>query len=114
MYSYFNTMSGTLFNTYSVKGNLKFYKNENNDEKITIGISITANHQVDENIYENLNEFLEKLLIADYISEDAYNIKKEHEKMVKKLEKDQVKFQKEVEKKKKKATKMVKKVKSAY
>jgi len=110
-------MSASLFNSYSVRGNLKFYKSENDEEKITIGISVTANHQVDENLYESINEFLEKLLIEDYINEDSYNTKKELEKLHKKQEKDQAKSIKELEKMKAKACKMKKapkKAKSAF
>jgi thiamine pyrophosphate-dependent acetolactate synthase large subunit-like protein len=98
-------MATSLFNQFSVKGNLKFFKNEDNGEKITIGISVTANHQVDENLYENIEDFLEKLLIADYINEDVYNCKKESEKLQKKQEKDQAKYYKDLEKKKTKTVK---------
>lgn len=106
-------MSASLFNQFSVKGSLKFFKNEDNDEKITIGISVSANHQVDQNLYENIEEFLEKLLIADYITEDTYNCKKESEKLVKKQEKEQAKYYKELEKKKMKTVKTKKTVKKA-
>jgi thiamine pyrophosphate-dependent acetolactate synthase large subunit-like protein len=101
-------MSASLFNQFSVKGNLKFFKNEDNGEKITIGISVSANHQVDENLYENINEFLEKLLIA----EDASNSKKESEKLQKKQEKEQAKYYKDLEKKKMKTVKTKKAVNS--
>lgn len=80
-------MSQTLFNTFSVRRNLKFYKTENNEEKITLSIGVNANHQVSKNIYEKVNEFLEKLLIEDYISEDTYNNKKSNEKQQKDQEK---------------------------
>ena len=101
-------MSSTLFNTFSVKGSLKFYKSANDDEKITIGISISANHQVDENIYENINEFLEKLLIEDYINEDVHNIRQDEIKLKKKQAKEQAKSLKELEKKALKARKTAK------
>lgn len=101
-------MSASLFTQYSMKGNLKFFKNEDNDEKITIGISVSANHQVDKNLYENIEDFLEKILIADYINEDAYNCKKESEKLQKKQEKNQAKYYKDLEKKKMKTVKITK------
>jgi len=91
-------MSNTLFNTYSVKGSLKFYKNNDEDEKITISIGITANHQVNENIYENLNDFLEKLLIEDYHNEEVFIKNKETEKAEKEEQKKRVKYAKEREK----------------
>lgn len=111
-------MSNLLFNTYAVKGNLKFYKNETeneeHEEKITISIGITANHQIEQNIYEDLSAFLEKLLIEDYINEQTYQAKKEHEKILIKQEKEQAKREKQLEKQKKaKSTKVVKK-KSQY
>jgi hypothetical protein len=98
-------MSGSLFNQYIVKGNLKFFKNTDNDQKITIGISISTNHQLDEDLNESIEDFLEKLLIADYINEDAYNSKKEFEKLQKKQDKEHAKSFKELEKKKLKAVK---------
>lgn len=108
----------TLFNSYSVKGNLKFYKSHNTDEKLTITISINADHQVDKNIYSSLNDFLENLLIEDYINEDSYVAIKEHEKIEKQQKKKQEKYEKEQEKIKKKLTKkkiaVVKKPKSLY
>lgn len=106
-------MAASLFTQYSVKGNLKIFKNEDNDEKLTIGISVSANHQVDKNLYENIEEFLEKLLIADYINEDAYNCRKESEKLLQQQEKDQAKYYKDFEKKKMKTAKMAKAAKQA-
>jgi hypothetical protein len=112
-------MSNLLFNTYAVKGNLKFYKIENDqedsDEKITVSIGITANHQIEANIYEDLSAFLEKLLIKDYMNEQTYQAKKAHAKAMIKQEKEQAKREKQQEKQKKsKTTKTTKKVKSLY
>jgi len=112
-------MSESLFTQFSVKGNLKFYKTEENEEKITVGISITANHQIKANIYEDLSAFLEKLLIADYINEQTYEANKAHEKALIKAGKEQEKHEKKMQKEKKKAittktTKTVKKTKSLY
>ncbi len=111
-------MSNLLFNTYSVKGNLKFYKvnceSEDNEEKITVSIGISANHQIKENIYEDLSAFLEKLLIEDYMNEQTYQSRKEHEKAIVKAVKEQGKREKLQEKQRKaKSTKVVKK-KSIY
>ena len=65
-------MSYLLFDAYAVKSNLKFYKTEDNDERITASIDITANHHIEDTI--------EKLLIEDYINEQSYQSKKGHEK----------------------------------
>jgi ElaB/YqjD/DUF883 family membrane-anchored ribosome-binding protein len=73
------------------------------DEKITVSIGINANHKINENIYEDLSAFLEKLLIEDYMTESAYQAKKAHEKILQQAEKDRVKREKEREKEKKKA-----------
>jgi len=103
-------MSELLFTTYSVKGNLKFYKLDNNEEKITVSIGISANHQIESNIYEDLNAFLEKLLIEDYINDETYQAKKAHEKALAKAEKEQAKREKQQQKlRKAKTTKLVKK-----
>ncbi len=95
-------MSNLLFNTYSVKGNLKFYKiepeNEDNEEKITVSIGISANHQIESNIYEDLSAFLEKLLIEDYMNEHSHQAKVDHEKALAHAEKKQAKYEKEQEK----------------
>lgn len=61
-----------MFDSYSVRGKLNFYKNTDDQEKVTISIGVTANHQVNQNIYEQLSDFLEKLLIDNYINEDQY------------------------------------------
>lgn len=111
-------MSELLFNTYAVKGNLKFYKTENDEEKITVNIGINANHKINENIYEDLSAFLEKLLIEDYMNDQTYQAKKAHEKALIKQEKEQAKREKQQEKQKKaktaKTTKSTKRVKSLY
>ena len=109
-------MAESLFTQFSVMGSLKYYKTEDTDEKITVGISITANHQIKANIYEDLSAFLEKLLIEDYINEATYESNKAHEKALIKAEKEQEKHKKKMQKEKKKAitTKTVKKTKSLY
>jgi len=109
-------MSELLFTTYAVKGNLKFYKTDNDEEKITVCIGISANHQIEANIYEDLSAFLEKLLIEDYMNESTYQSKKAHEKALVKAEKEQEKRNKQQEKQKttKKAKAVPKKVKSLY
>jgi hypothetical protein len=108
----------TLFTTFSVKGNLKFYKTTDEEEKVTISIGVNANHQLDNNLYEKLSDFLEQLLINDYITEDQHNSIKIHEKQEKTAEKQQLKYIKDQEKLKKKmkvkVPKVVKKVKSLY
>lgn len=114
-------MSNLLFNTYAVKGNLKFYKiepkNEDEEEKITVSIGITANHQIKANIYEDLSAFLEKLLIEDYMNEHTYQSNQEHEKVLIRAQKEQAKREKQQQKLKAKATKtakITKKTKSLY
>ena len=102
----------SLFNSYSTKGNLKFYKIKDNDEKLTISINITANHELNKNIYENVNMFLEKLLIEDYENEETYNRKVEEEKNQAKQMKAQEKYRKDQEKKAKQASKPKKIAKS--
>ena len=60
------------FNTYSVKKKLKFYKSLDNDDVINIGITVSANHQINDDIYNKLNNFLENLLIENYETEATY------------------------------------------
>ena len=103
-------MSDLLFKTYSVKGNLKFYKTDNNDETITISIGINANHQIESNIYDDLNAFLEKMLIEDYINDETYQAKKAHEKALAKVEKEQASRLIKEEKQRKAKAKLVKKL----
>jgi hypothetical protein len=67
------------------------------DEKITVSIGINANHKINENIYEDLSAFLEKLLIEDYMTESAYQAKKAHEKILQQAEKDRVKSRRKQE-----------------
>jgi hypothetical protein len=89
----------TLFSSYSVKGNLKFYRNDDDEEKITLSFGINANHQPDEKLYEKISDFLEKVLIEDYCSEDSYLAKKAYEKELALTKKNQDKYIKEQEKK---------------
>jgi thiamine pyrophosphate-dependent acetolactate synthase large subunit-like protein len=96
-------MSESLFTQFSVKGNLKYYRTEENEEKTTVGISINANHQIKANIYEDLSAFLEKLLIEDNINEQTYESKEAHEKALIKAEKEQEKHEKKMQKEKMKA-----------
>lgn len=108
-------MSNLLFDTYAVKSNLKFYKTEDNDERITVSIGITANHHIEDTIYQDLSAFIEKLLIEDYINEQSYQSKKAHEKALLQAEKEQAKQEKLLIKQKKaKSVKPVKKKISLY
>jgi hypothetical protein len=109
-------MSVSLFNSYSVKGSLKFYKSHDDDQKLVVSIAINADHQVDKNIYAKLSEFLETLLIEDYINEDSYKSILLHEKSQKLAAKEQAKYLKTQEKLKKQATKkkVVNKTKSLH
>jgi hypothetical protein len=110
-------MSTNLFTNYSVKGNLKFYKIIDEDEKITISISVNANHELSRDIYQNINNFLENLLIEEYMTEDSYTAKKLHEKMLQKQQKENEKYEKtkaKESKKKAKATKKTASSKSLY
>jgi hypothetical protein len=74
-------------------------------------------------IYDKLNDFLEKLLIEDYHSEEIHNAKIDHEKQEAQAEKERVKYLKVQEKEKKASMKLsgsgsggkkVKKAKSLY
>ena len=94
-------MSELLFDSYSVKSNLKFYKTEDEDQKITVSVGITANHHIEDTIYKDLSVFIEKLLIEDYINEQTYQSKKAHEKVLMQQEKEQAKHEKQVAKEKK-------------
>lgn len=115
-------MSSLVFNTYAVKGNLKFYKiepeHEDHEEKITVSIGISANHRIKADIYEDLSAFLEKLLIEDYMNESSHQAKVAHEKALLQAEKEHAKQEKQLAKMKKaktaKSAKPVKKQKSLY
>lgn len=108
----------TLFNNYSAKGCLKFYSSSDNDEKLTISIGISTDHQVKQDIYKKLSDFLENLLVDDYETEEQYESKREYQKNQKKMEKAQAKYlidQEKLSKKKMKVeTKKVKKTTSLY
>lgn len=90
----------SLFNSYSTKGKLKFFKINNDAEEITIGISVNSNHKISENIYDNVSKYLDTLLIKDYQNEDVHNEIKEAEKEQAKAQKEQAKMMKQHEKKK--------------
>jgi hypothetical protein len=66
------------FNTYSVKKKLKFYKSLDNDDVINIGITVSANHPINDDIYNKLNDFLKNLLIENYDTEEMYKSLKLH------------------------------------
>ena len=84
-----------LFTNYSVRGNLKIFKNTDSDDVITLSFGINANHQPDERIYEKINDFLEKLLIDEYHSEQSQIAIDDNEKMRIKNEKLNLKLAKE-------------------
>jgi hypothetical protein len=94
-------MSSSIFNDYSSKGCLKFYKLEDEEQKLKISISVSSNHQLDNNLIEKINEFLNKILIDNYENEDAFNEKKQSLQLLKEQMKAQDKLKKELSKKKK-------------
>jgi hypothetical protein len=96
-----------VFNKYGVNGKLKFFKNDS-DDKLTISIGISSNHQMNENILDDINKFLEKLLIEDYITEDMHQSIMLHKKIVKDNHKQSEKLAKKAMKKTTK--KVIKKV----
>ena len=96
-------MQNTLFDSYTVKGNLKFFKNLDESEKITVSIGVSANHQRSHDIYKKLSDFLETLLIEDYITEDQHTSNLEMKKQEIKQAKVREKAIKDQQKKKKMA-----------
>jgi tRNA(Met) C34 N-acetyltransferase TmcA len=94
-------MSSNIFNDYSSKGSLKFYKLEDEELKLKISISISSNHQLDNNLVDSINEFLNKLLINDYENEQSYKEKQQSLELLKQQIKQQDKAKKELSKKKK-------------
>ncbi|RZK22235.1 MAG: hypothetical protein EOO43_09860 [Flavobacterium sp.] len=106
----------SLFSNYQAKGQLKFFKSNDDDQKLNISIGISSNHEMNSNLYESISNFLETLLIGDYINEDTYSERKEHEKeeeialklhekALKEQAKQQAKYMKEQEKLRKKTAK---------
>ena len=102
----------SLFSTYKANGSLKFYKSDDDEQKLTISINIASNHELNSNLYDSIGEFLEKLLIGDYINEEDYIERKEiereqkislklYEKQEKEEQKKRLKFAKEKEKERK-------------
>jgi hypothetical protein len=83
-------MGNAGFNSYSVKGSRKFFKNDDDGEKISLSIGINASHKVNMDIYDKLNDFLEKLLIEAYHGEEIHTAKIDHEKQEEKTEKERV------------------------
>ena len=79
----------SIFNDYSSKGCLKFYKLEDEEQKLKISISISSNHQLDNNLIDSINEFLNKLLINDYENEQSFNEKKQSLELLKQQMKQQ-------------------------
>lgn len=96
-------MNSTLFDSYAVKGNLKFFKNVDEDEKITVSIGVSTNHQCSQDIYQKLSDFLETLLIESYITEDQHTSNLEMKKQEIKQSKVREKAIKDQQKKKKMA-----------
>jgi hypothetical protein len=88
-------MSSSIFNDYSSKGCLKFYKLEDEELKLKISISISSNHQLDNNLVDSINEFLNKLLINDYENEEAYKEKQQSLELLKQQMKQQDKVKKQ-------------------
>ena len=82
-----------LFNNFSSKGKLNFYRIEDDQDTLTVSIGITSNHQIKESINESIEKFLTNLLIKDYMNEDTHDTHVEEQKFiqaeVKKQEKEQ-------------------------
>jgi hypothetical protein len=49
------TLMSSIFNDYSSKGCLKFYKLQDEEQKLKISISESRNHQLDNNLIEKIN-----------------------------------------------------------
>ena len=80
---------------------VKFYKLEDEEQRLKISISVSSNHQLDNNLVDSINEFLNKLLINDYENEQSYNEKKQSLELLKQQMKEQDKVKKQQLKKKK-------------
>jgi hypothetical protein len=102
-----------LFNNFSSKGKLNFYKIEDDQDTLTVSIGIASNHQIKESIYDNIEKFLTNLLIKDYMNEDTHDTHVEEQKFiqaeVKKQEKQMEKQRKDIDKQRKLKAKETKK-----
>ena len=85
----------SIFNDYSSRGCLKFYKLEDEEQKLKISISISSNHQLDNNLVDSINQFLNKLLINDYENEESYKEKQQSLELLKQQMKQQDKLKKQ-------------------
>jgi hypothetical protein len=86
------------FDSYSVKKQIKFFKTIDEEDKIIISISINSNHELQKDILQQVNEFLEKLLLESYITEEQHLSNVLYQKTLEKQEKEQEKLRKKNEK----------------
>jgi thiamine pyrophosphate-dependent acetolactate synthase large subunit-like protein len=92
----------SVFNSFSTKGKLVFYRTMNDEDKITISININSNHETDKDIQNDISQFLTNLLVDNYETEASYissrEAKKQQQKYVKEQEKKRKLAKKEQEK----------------
>lgn len=63
--------------TQNFKGKLNFYSDANNDDKISINLSISTNHILEHDLISEVESALSKLLIKNYINQDIYEARQE-------------------------------------
>lgn len=90
----------SLFDNYTIRGKLKFYK-INTDSKLTICFNIGSDHKIDDTIENKITDFLNKIFLEEYETEEAHLEKEEWSKARIKAEKEHQKLVKQQQKKKK-------------
>jgi hypothetical protein len=80
-----------LIDNQSYKKKIVFYNADDNDKRVTITIGLSCNHEINKELLQSIENCIQGLFINNYISEEAYIVKKnkvkEEIKLAKQLEK---------------------------
>jgi len=85
----------TLFDNQKFSKKQSFVNSKDNSKKLSFSVSIQSNHDVNKHILTEIEQYINNLLINDYVNEDEAV---ENEKLQKQQEKEQKLLQKQKEK----------------
>mgnify|MGYP000853810899 CR=1 FL=1 len=80
-----------LIDNQCYKKKVSFVSSEDEDKKVVINLSVACNHEIPKNILTSIEQHINTLFFANYISLEAHKqkeqLKKEHDKLMKQNEK---------------------------
>lgn len=76
----------SLIDNQSYRKKMTYYNETETDKKVTIGINISCNHDINKNIISQIEQYVQNLFFANYIDEAKFKTLEKERKIKEKKE----------------------------